>query len=204
MRYASILAAVLFLAACSSGDKSDKAGDTGDQHGSKASTTAEVDLSGTPVTLAGLKFIPPTSWNDLGPSGMRKGDYAFGPVAGDSDSATVTIFYFGPNMGGSIESNIDRWIGQISPAEDGSEPARESMEVDGMPVHIVRTAGSYSASMGGPMSGNSVEKPDYKLVGVVVEAPEGNVFFKLTGPEASADAMDDLFMAAIRNISRTS
>ena len=34
--------------------------------------------------------------------------------------------------------------------------------------------------MGGPSS----PKEDYRLVGVVVEAPGGNVFFKLTGPEA--------------------
>ena len=71
-----------------------------------------------------------------------------------------------------------------------------------MPVHIVETTGTYSASMGGPMSGNTTEKPDYMLVGVVVEAPEGSVFFKLTGPENTAGAMDAMFQAAVRNIKK--
>ena len=203
MRYVAILTLALFLAACSNSNKTDKSGDMSQKANAESTSMADVDLNGTPVNLAGLTFVPPTNWKDLGPSGMRKGDYAFGPVDGESDSATVTIFYFGPNQGGSVESNIDRWIGQITSDDGAAEPMRENTEVDGMPVHVVKTTGTYSASMGGPMSGNSVKKPDYMLVGVVVEAPEGSVFFKLTGPEKTADAMNDMFQAAVQNIKKS-
>jgi hypothetical protein len=32
------------------------------------------------------------------------------------------------------------------------------------------------------------KKPGYRLLGAIVEAPEGNVFFKLTGPDATVGA----------------
>ena len=203
MRYAAILTLTVFLAACSSGEKASKAGDLSKQEKSDATAAANVDLGGAPVTLAGLTFVPPTNWKDLGPSGMRKGDYTYGPVDGDTDSATMAIFYFGSNQGGSVQSNIDRWIGQVAAPAGAAEPMRKDIEVDGLPVHIVKTTGTYSASMGGPMSGNTVQKPDYTLVGVVVEAPEGNVFFKLTGPEKTADAMNDMFQAALQNLKKS-
>jgi hypothetical protein len=202
VRYAALLVLAVFLAACSSGDKTNQTGDMSNQSQAASTEMADVDLNGTPLTLAGLTFVPPTEWTDMGPSGMRKGDYVYGPVADDADSATVTVFYFGNNMGGSVESNIDRWVGQITPADGAAEPVRKDMEVDGMPVHLVKTTGTFSASMGGPMSGNTTEKPDYMLVGVVVEAPEGSVFFKLTGPEKTAEAMNGMFQAAVKNIKK--
>ncbi len=203
VRYAAILMLTVFLAACSSGDKANKTDNMANQAKSGSAATADVDLNGTPVILAGMTFVPPTSWKDMGPSGMRKGEYAFGPVDGEGDSATVTIFYFGSNQGGSVESNINRWVGQVTPPEGASEPLREDIQVDSMPVHLVKTTGTYNASMGGPMSGNTVQKPDYTLVGIVVEAPEGSVFFKLTGPEKTANAMNDMFQVAIQNIKKS-
>ena len=38
------------------------------------------------------------------------------------------------------------------------------------------------------MQPNKTPKAGYHLVGVIVEAPEGNVFFKLTGPEKTVKA----------------
>ncbi len=171
--------------------------------GEKSGT--EFTFTGASVTIAGITFTPATQWVDLGPSGMRKADYYFGPIDNESDSATLSIFYFGQGGGGTIEANLDRWLTQLS-MPDSSDPKAASIQyvttVEGMPVHIVSVSGNYNAPVGGMMSGETVSKNNYVLVGAVVEAPEGNVFFKETGPEKTARAMAEGFLAMIKQIKK--
>ncbi len=163
------------------------------------------DLNGKPVDLGGIKFVPATQWTDFGPKGMRKASYAYGPLEKETDSATVLVFYFGKTDGGSVEANLDRWINQMS-LMDGRDPKsgaiQYKLEVDGMTVHMLSIYGIYSASMGGPMSGQPVEKSNYRMVGAIVEAPEGNVFFKLTGPDYTAKIMIEAFMAMVKSVKK--
>lgn len=161
------------------------------------------DLDGKPVEIAGIRYTPASQWTDLGPSGMRKADYYFGPLENDTDSATMNIFYFGKDMGGSIDANLDRWINQMT-LPDGRDPhtavIRNLHQPDGMKAHIISLQGTYNA--GSMMGGPSTPKNDYRLVGVVVEAPEGNVFFKLTGPEYTARIMIEAFITGIDEIKK--
>ena len=83
---------------------------------SQGATSQEPQRHG-PLDLAGVAFLPPEAWTDLGASGMRKGAFSFGPVDGDDDAAEVTVFFFGSGQGGDIESNISRWVGQMDPPE---------------------------------------------------------------------------------------
>jgi hypothetical protein len=47
---------------------------------------------------------------------------------------------------------------------------------------------------GGPMTGGRTKAhPGWRMVAAIVEAPEGNVFFKLVGPEATAREMEESF-----------
>jgi hypothetical protein len=124
---------------------------------------------------------------------MRKAQYTQPPAAGDNEPAEVTVFYFGPESGGGVGANLDRWVGQISGAEgeDASATAeRREYEVAGLRIHSVAVNGNYDPGRGRPMGGGGGARPGYRLVGVVVEAPEGNVFFKLTGPMATAMEME--------------
>ena len=161
-----------------------------------------MELDGKPVSLGGITFTPPSEWSDFGPSGMRKADYAYGPVGDDVDSATLSVYYFGPESGGSIEDNIKRWIGQMT-MSDGSNAAdkaeRKTYQVVGMNAHMVKLAGIYNAG-GMMMGGAATPKEGYLMEGIVLEAPGGNVFFKLTGPEASAQAMSSGFMAMMSQV----
>ena len=51
--------------------------------------------------------------------------------------------------------------------------------------------GTYLAGGMRPMGGDeATPRPGYRLVGVVLEGPQGSLFFKLTGPEATARAME--------------
>ena len=161
-----------------------------------------MELDGQSVSLGGITFTPPSEWRDFGPSGMRKADYAFGPVGSDVDSATLSVYYFGKESGGSVEDNIKRWIGQMT-MPDGGKAAdnaeRKTYKVAGLNAHMVKVAGIYNA--GGMMMGSAATpKEGYLMEGVVLEAPEGNVFFKLTGPEAGVEAMSHGFMAMLSQI----
>jgi hypothetical protein len=161
-------------------------------------------LEGGAVRLAGVTYTPPAHWQDLGPSGMRQGQYRLPAAEGDKAPAEVNVFYFGPESGGGVEANLQRWIGQIllpgnvDPAE---AVVRSTFTADGMPGHVVAVNGRYQAG-GGPMGGRGEVLPGYRLVGVVIEGPEGSVFFKLTGPEATAGAMEGDLLAMVKGATR--
>jgi hypothetical protein len=175
-------------------------------HAADAPPNTEFDETGSPsrqsgTTLAGVTFHPPADWNDLGPSGMRKAQYRLPPVEGDSAAAEVNVFYFGPESGGGVEANLQRWIGQMT-LPDGGDPTaaaeRGTFTADGMPGHVVSLNGSYKSGGGRPMGGEGEILAGYRLVGVVLEGPQGSLFFKLTGPEATARAMEGDLLAMVK------
>ena len=56
---------------------------------------------------------------------------------------------------------------------------------------------------GGPMMGNtSAPKSGYRMLGAIVEGPEGNVFFKLTGPAKTIAAAQDEFQAMLKSLKK--
>ena len=113
---------------------------------------------------------------------MRKAQYALPKAEGDSEDGELTVFYFGLGQGGSVEANIDRWIGQISQPDNSSSKDKAKIvkkEVLGLPVTQVDVSGTYSAGMMSP----GPPRPGYRLMGAVVETPEGPWFFKLVGPQ---------------------
>jgi hypothetical protein len=168
------------------------------------SVTTDIKLDGRPTSLAGVTFTPPSAWKDLGPSGLRQADYTFGPIEGESDSATLSVFHFGQGKGGDVQANIERWISQMS-LPDGSDPHRAAgqsqFSVDGMPVHWVQISGTYAS--GGMMGGPVVPKANYVMAAAVLEAPQGNLFFKLTGPQKTAAVMIEGFKATIMAVKKT-
>jgi len=174
----------------------------------KSSATAlqideSIALDGNPVQIAGVTFTPPSIWNDLGPSGMRQASYTFGPEGEDTDSATVTVFFFGQGMGGSIEANLSRWVGQMTLPE-GVTPEEganiRNITVNNFSTHILQINGSFNTSSGGMMMGESIIKENYRMVGVVLEAPEGNIFFKLTGPVTTAEKMETTLFTMVNGV----
>ena len=118
-------------------------------------------------------------------SAMRVASYKYAAVKGDKEPAELAVFYFGPSMGGSVESNVDRWLGQF-PDVDKSTVKRSDRSIHGMTQHIVEIDdATYQSGMPG---GAKTAKEHFGFVGVIVEAPTGNHFFKLTGPKATVAA----------------
>jgi hypothetical protein len=45
-------------------------------------------------------------------------------------------------------------------------------------------------------------KPGYRIAGAIVEAPQGSVFFKLTGPAATVQAAKPAFDKMLQSVKR--
>jgi hypothetical protein len=99
-------------------------------------------------------------------------------ASGDAEGGECAVFHFGGDQGGAVQANITRWVGQF---ENPDKPVQSETEIDGMKVTTVTVNGTYLAP-GGPMMQSQGKKENFRLLGAIVEGPEGSVFFKLTGP----------------------
>lgn len=160
-----------------------------------------VTLSDSTYTVAHVSFNPPAEWRDEGTTLMRKAQFAIDAIEGEADSATMVVFYFGPSEGGATQANITRWIGQMS-QPDGSSSADKALQVQtelgGMKAHVVEVTGTYTA--GGMGMSMTVSGENYLMVAVVLEGPEGSLFFKLTGPEKTATKMAGEFAVMMEKL----
>ena len=122
---------------------------------------------------------------------MRMATYTL-PAAAGSEAGECGVFFFGKGQGGSVEDNLARWEKQF---EGGPAPKRSEKTIHGFKVHLFEASGTYLQS-GGPMMQPQGKKPGWTLRGAIVEAPEGLVFFKCVGPDATVKAatkeFDDL------------
>ncbi len=128
---------------------------------------------------------------------MRAATYTVPAAGGDREDGECAVFYFGPGQGGSVEANVQRWISQF---ETKAKPQTAKKTINGLAVTTIDLSGTYLASAG-PMSPAKTSKPGYRLLGGIVEAPQGPVFFKFTGPAktvAANQAAFDKLLASLR------
>ena len=126
---------------------------------------------------AGVQWTVPASWKLQAARPMRVATYEI-PAAPGAEPGECGVFHFGTGQGGSVEENITRWVGQF---EGAPQPKKTDKTVHDFKVHLVDVAGTY-LSPSGPMMRSQGKKPNYRLLGAIVEAPRGLVFFKCTGP----------------------
>jgi|SRR5579862_4611053 len=130
-------------------------------------------------TGAGIKWDVASDWKAEATRPMRLATYTIPPAAGDSEPGECGVYYFGQGQGGSVQANMDRWVGQFQSKEAAK---RDQRTIHGLKVTTVDVSGAYSG-MGGPMAkAGAPPKPGYRLLGAIVEGPQGSVFFKFTGP----------------------
>ena len=145
----------------------------------------------------GIKWSVPRAWSDQPGSSMRVATYKV-PGPKGADAGEVAVFFFGPGQGGSVDANVERWSRQF---EGTPRPERSQKRVNGLAITMVRLAGTYLAP-GGPMMQSQGKRPGFRLLGVIIEAPEGLVFFKLTGPAATVGAAQADFDALVASFAK--
>ncbi len=159
---------------------------------------------------AGLEWTPPSSWKPEAQRPMRLATYMVPPGVGDHESDECGVYYFGPGQGGSVDANLDRWIGQFLQAD--GKPSRTAAKLDrrsirGLEVTTVEVSGAYTR-MGGPMAqSGSAPKSGYLLLGAIVETSRGSIFFKFTGPEKTVAenqrSFEKMLAGLLQNETRT-
>lgn len=151
-----------------------------------------------PSTTGGtFQWTAPAGWVAGNASGMRAAEWNVpGGAAGESPSQVVVF----RGIGGSTESNIERWIGMVSQA-DGT-PSKDKAKIttsekDGIKITRLEVRGGYSSNMGTP-----VNFPEAVFLGAVVEA-EGmsTAHIRFVGSPAVVEkeaANFDAFLASFR------
>ncbi len=145
----------------------------------------------------GIRWSVPRAWSDLPGSSMRVATYKV-PGPKGAEAGEVAVFFFGPGQGGSVDANVERWSRQF---EGTPKPERSPKRVNGLAITMVRLGGTYLAP-GGPMMQPQGKRPDFRLLGAIVEAPEGLVFFKLTGPAATVGPAQADFDALVASLAK--
>ena len=163
----------------------------------------EPAVSAGPATTsaAGLGFEAPVTWISEAPSSsMRLAQYRLPGLEGNPEDAELAVFYFG-GQGGSVQANVDRWIGQFSNL-DGSpvtDPRVSQRDANGIPLTIVDVRGTYHQSQG-PMMAQTTAKENYRMLAAVAEGPAGPTFFKLTGPQPTVDHFEESFNSFLNTL----
>ncbi len=144
----------------------------------------------------------PASWKSETPkSAMRKAQFKLAPAEGDTDQAELLVFQF-PNRAGTVEANVDRWEKMFVDA-DGKQPRAKSEKKKGANVDATRVevAGRYVASVS-PGAAEKFDKPDFRLLGAIVETDTAAYFFRLIGPEKTIKAATPGFDAMIASMTK--
>jgi len=130
--------------------------------------------------LGALNVAIPSEWIQGTPStSMRLAQYKMPGTAVNAGDAELAVFN---RIGGTVQQNLDRWVGQFSQADGSSSRNRAEftkMSAGIYQVDRVYLEGSYSAGM---MGGSPAQNPNYGLLGYIVNMPDGAYYFKAVGP----------------------
>lgn len=156
--------------------------------------------AGSGTGSSGLTWTTPAGWVEETPSSsMRRAQYRVPGPGGDAECA---VFYFGPGQGGEPLANAKRWAGQFKDPAGGAAAMRTiDATVGDLGVLLVDVKGTYNGGM--TMTAEPAKpEPGYALAGAIVQGPDANWFFKLTGPEATVKAQHDAFLALVKSLKR--
>lgn len=117
--------------------------------------------------------------------------------------AELIVYHFGTGAG-TVEQNLERWYGQFE--QEGGAPSADLAKVEksvvsDLAVTSVDLSGHYVAAIR-PGAPQKHDLPGHRMLAAVVEAPDGNYFFKMLGPEAAVEAQKAAFGALIASIKK--
>ena len=179
------LGLTLLLLAC--GPDAPAQGNAGAEEGAQT-----VELS-DPVSANGVSIALPAAWNRVEPrSTMRMLE---AEIPGSGGSGEISMYYFGPGIGGGAASNIERWKSQVVLEAGAPEPITQSRESNGVRRIWIELQGTVKASTIGSFP--TTDQPNFALYGAVIEAPGGPWFLRAVGPAATIREQRQAFLAML-------
>lgn len=159
------------------------------------SSAPPAHLGAATGSAAGVRWGVPSTWTTQSPRTMRVATYAIPALAGDGGPVECAVFFFGAGQGGAVDLNLQRWEDQFA----ASRHAETSVErVNGLRVSRLSVTGTYDP--GGQAMEPQGARAHTALLGAIVEAPQGLVFFKATGSERSIAAARSSFDAMVGSL----
>lgn len=153
----------------------------------------------TALFAAALTFATPQGWQQAkSTSSMRFAEFTLPKAPGDAQDAQLIVYYFGKEGAGSIDDNMERWIGQMQ-QPDGKPSAslakKETRTVNGLKVTLLDVTGIYAGDMmgGSGAHGGGTSNALSRMRAGVIETPNGPYFIKLTGPVKTVTNWDQAF-----------
>lgn len=151
----------------------------------------------TYFNVGAFSFTRPENWRWETPnSPMRKAQLTI--LGKNGTKALVTFFNFGPGQGGTVQANVDRWAAQFT-AVDGTpiKAITTLQKINTTTITFVSAHGTFASGLpGGPTQACA----DYALRGAILESSQGDVYVKMTGPEAlikeATVAFDKMILSA--------
>ncbi len=149
-------------------------------------------------SAAGVHWTVPEHWSQGPRQPMRVVTYALPSPRENVEAGECAVFFFGSGQGGTVQDNLSRWISQF---KNGGDHQFSTKEVNDLKLTSIQIKGTYLAPSG-PMMASTGERPDYRLLGAIVEAPEGLVFFKVVGPLVTVDSNELRFNSLIASLAK--
>lgn len=157
------------------------------------------EVAPTQNSSSPVKWTPPAGWQTGPEKTMRAATYLIPAAGGDSEGAECAVF---KDIGGGVDANIKRWIGQFNQPDGSSSEAqakRNKETINGFPVTTVDLVGTFAGG-GMAMGQPATKKANYRLLGAIVETPQGEIFFKLTGPVKTMAAAQSEFQSLLKSL----
>ncbi|MGB5812278.1 MAG: hypothetical protein WBG86_17200 [Polyangiales bacterium] len=140
----------------------------------------EPDASGK-IDLGAMTVQVPEGWQFVKARAlMRRAQFLVPSPKGDAE---MIVFFMGTAGAGSVNANVERWIGQFT-QPDGTrvvDVKPEEKKVAGFDVTQLEVAGDYSGML--PQGDPDVTETDQRLLAAIVSTPQGPYYIKLLGPD---------------------
>lgn len=141
-----------------------------------------------PMTVGDFTFEAGKTWVKVPLSPMVKAAVSHG-----EKGPVLKFYHFGKGQGGGVAANLKRWKGQF---QGDPKMTEEEKTFGEQKVTIVSITGTY---MDGPPFGQKVPTEGQALLGAVIPHEAGDVFLKMTGPEAEITKAKADFMQLLQS-----
>ncbi|AMV32322.1 hypothetical protein VN12_09375 [Pirellula sp. SH-Sr6A] len=144
-----------------------------------------------------LTLVTPDTWKQMPPKSTVIQHEFRVPATGDA-FARITFSI----SGGSVQNNIDRWVGQFDGAKK-DDIKMEKKDIGSTVVHMVDITGTYKESMGGgPFAPGPMKKlENHRMLGAIIELKSGTrVYVKATGAKDLIESTKPAFVKMVEGL----
>jgi gluconolactonase len=147
------------------------------------------------VTAGDITLSVPEGWKQKPQvRDPRVAEIEVPPAGDDKEPGEYAVFFFGRQQGGSVQANVERWVGQVD--AEGRKVKIVTGESTLGKYTLVDLTGTYNKSIGPPIAGKKKPLPGWRVVNVFIETESGPYFLKLDGPQKTIASVESEFRAS--------